>query len=205
MTSITDDILTWSEKYLEPKNEHLGNVPVCPYARMARLQKTYRILECHNFAEFQDIIIEGANLAKDPDIQIVIVGCDDIGYEPEELDSVIDVLNRVMVPNDIYLMGSHPWDDEEDEPVEFLETDDWEPENSFMMVLIQKYDELEKASDNLRKTGYYDHWPSDYYEGTVLKRKQYGRYRYDAKKATSKKIRWGNYKKRRSKNNKKSN
>jgi len=83
MTSITDDILTWSEKYLEPKNEHLGNVPVCPYARMARLQKTYRILECHNFAEFQDTIIEGAKLAKDPDIQIVIVGCDDIGYQPE--------------------------------------------------------------------------------------------------------------------------
>jgi hypothetical protein len=136
-----------------------------------------RILECHNFAEFQDTIIEGSNLAKDPDIQIVIVGCDDIGYEPEQLSSVIDVLNRVMVPNDIYLMGSHPWDDEEDEPVEFLDTDDWQPENEFMMVLIQKFDELEKASDNLRKTGYYDHWPSDYYGGTVLKRQSYRRYR----------------------------
>ena len=177
MTSITDDILTWSEKYLEPKNKHLGDVPVCPYARMARLQKTYRILECHNFAEFQDTIIEGAKLAKDPNIQIVIVGCDDIGYQPEELNSVIDILNRVLVPQDIYLMGSHPWDDEEPEPVEFLETDDWEPSNEFMMVLIQKFDELEKASDNLRKTGYYQHWPSDYYEGTVNKRKSYRRYR----------------------------
>ena len=177
MTSITDDILTWSEKYLEPKNEHLGNVPVCPYARMASLHKTYRILECHNFAHFQDPIIEGAKLAKDPDIQIVIVGCDDIGYEPEELASVIDILNRVMVPNDIYLMCSHPFDDEEEEEVEFLDTDDWEPNNEFMMVLIQKFDELEKASDNLRKTGYYDNWPSDYYEGTVKKRQSYRRYR----------------------------
>ena len=106
MRSITDDILQWSEYYLEPKNKHLGDVPVCPYARMARLQKKYRILECHNFAQFQDTIIEGARLAKDPDIQIVIVGCDDIGYEPEELASVIDILNRVMVPNDIYLMCS---------------------------------------------------------------------------------------------------
>ena len=43
MKSITEDILEWSEKYLEPKNEHLGNVPVCPYARTARLKKTYRI------------------------------------------------------------------------------------------------------------------------------------------------------------------
>ena len=177
MTSITDDILTWSEKYLEPKNEHLGDVPVCPYAKQARLRKTYRILECHNFAKFQDTIIEGAKLAKDPDIQIVIVGCDDVGYTPEELNSVIDVLNRVMVPNDIYLMCSHPYDEEEEEPVEFLDTEEWVPENAFMMVLIQKFDELEKASDNLRKTGYYSHWPSDYYEGTVLKRQSYRRYR----------------------------
>ena len=178
MRSITEDILEWSEKYLEPKNEYLGNVPVCPYARMARLQKKYRVLECKKFVDFQDTIIEGAKLAKDPDIQIVIVGCNDIGYEPEELDSVIDILNRILVPQDIYLMGSHPHDDEEDEPVEFLETEGWQPDNEFMMVLIQKYDELEKASDNLRKTGYYDKWPSDYYEGTVLKRKSYRRYRH---------------------------
>ena len=74
MRSITEDILQWSEFYLEPKNEHLGDVPVCPYAKQARLRKTYRILECHNFAQFQDKIIEGAKLAKDPDVQIVIVG-----------------------------------------------------------------------------------------------------------------------------------
>ena len=177
MTSITDDILTWSEKYLEPKNKHLGNVPVCPYARMARLQKTYRILECRNFEKFLDTILQAAEMAKDPEIQIVIVGCDDIQYEPEELAAVIHAYNLVFVPQDIYMMCSHPYDDEEEEDIEFLDTDDWEPSNSFMMVLVQKFDELEKASDNLRKTGYYKHWPSDYYEGTVNKRKSYRRYR----------------------------
>jgi hypothetical protein len=150
---------------------------VCPYARTARLKKTYRILECKNFNAFQDAIIEGAKLAKDPDIQIVIVGCKDIEYSVEELSSVLDILNRVLVPQDIYLMGFHPWDDEEDEPVEFLDTGEWSPDNEFMMVLIQKFDELEKASDNLHKTGYYSLWPKDYYEGTVLKRQSYRRYR----------------------------
>lgn len=177
MKSITEDILDWSEKYLEPKNKYLGNVPVCPYARTARLKKTYRIIECTDITQFKDNILKGIELAKDSEIQIVIVGCTDIQYEPEELDSIIDMLNRVYVPQDIYLMGSHPYDEEEDEPVEFLETGEWEPENEFMMVLIQKYDELEKASDNLRKTGYYRHWPKDYYEGTVNKRKSYRRYR----------------------------
>ena len=89
MTSITDDILTWSEKYLEPKNEYLGNVPVCPYARMARMKKTYRVLECHDHDKFLDTILRGVELAKDPDIQIVVVGCDDIQYEVEELSAII--------------------------------------------------------------------------------------------------------------------
>jgi len=177
MTSITDDILTWSEKYLETKNKHLGNVSVCPYARMARIKKTYRILECHEHDKFLDTIVQGVELAKDPDIQIVIVGCDDIQYEVEELDAIIHAYNVVFVPQDIYIMASHPYDEEDEEPVEFLDTDGWDSENTFMMVLIQKFDELEKASDNLRRTGYYEHWPSDYYGGTVLKRQSYRRYR----------------------------
>ena len=90
-----------------------------------------------------------------------------------------------MVPNDIYLMGSHPDDYEEEEEVDFLDTGEWQPEHICMMVLIQKVDELEKASDNLRKTGYYDHWPSDYYEGTVKKRQSYRRYRHDGNEKTS--------------------
>ena len=177
MTSITDDILTWSEKYLEPKNEYLGNVPVCPYARMARMKKTYRVLECHDHDKFLDTILQGVELAKDPDIQIVVVGCDDIQYEVEELSAIIHAYNLVFVPQDIYLMGSHPYDEEDEEPIEFLDTGDWESANTFMMILIEKFDELEKASVNLRKTGYYDKWPSDYYEGTVLKRQSYRRYR----------------------------
>ena len=177
MRSITEDILEWSEKYLEPKNKHLGDVSVCPYARMARLKKTYRILECNKSDDFLDTIIEATELAKDPEIQIVIVGCDDIQYTPEELSAVIHAYNLVFVPQDIYLMCSHPYDDEEEEEVEFLDTEDWEPDNEFMMILVQKFDELEKASDNLRKTGYYQHWPSDNYNGTVNKRKSYRRYR----------------------------
>jgi len=178
MRSIAEDILEWSEKYLEPKNEHLGDVPVCPYARMARLKKTYRILECTEFDKFLDTVLEATNLAKNPEIQIVIVGCNDVQYTPEELESVIHAYNLVFVPQDIYLMCSHPYDDEEEEEVDFLDTDGWVPDNQFMMILVQKFDELEKASDNLRKTGYYDSWPSDYYEGTVNKRKSYRRYRH---------------------------
>tara|TARA_R110002012_G_scaffold5456_1_gene24817 strand:+ start:3312 stop:3881 length:570 start_codon:yes stop_codon:yes gene_type:complete len=178
MRSMTEDVLQWSEQHLEPKNKHLGNVSVCPYAKQARIKKSYRILECHKHIEYVDTILKCVELAKKPEVQIAIACCDDIKYTVEELSYVIDTLNKVFVPQNIYLMGSHPYDDEEDEPVEFLETNEWEPDNEFVMVLVQKFDELEKASDNLRKTGYYEHWPSDYYEGTVLKRQSYRSYTY---------------------------
>ena len=115
MNTISDDILEWSEKYLEPKNKHLGDVPGCPYARMARLQKRYRILEVRNHDSFIDQIVKGIEMVRDPDIQIVIVGCSDIRMEPEELASVIHAYNVVFVSQDIYLMCSHPYDEDEEE------------------------------------------------------------------------------------------
>ena len=54
---------------------------------------------------------------------------------------------------------------------------EWQPDNEFIMVLIQNFDKLEKASDMMDKKGYYSSWPRDYYEGTVLKRQSYRRYR----------------------------
>ena len=145
--------------------------------KIARLRKTYAIIECHKNSEFLDKIIEGIEQIKNPDKQIIIVACDDVEWEVEELNAAVHTLNVLHVPQDIYLMCAHPYDDEEDEPVEFLDTKEWQPDNDFMMVLIQNFDELEKASDNLKKTGYYQHWPSDYYEGTVKKRQSYRRYR----------------------------
>ena len=84
MRSIAEDILEWSEKYLEPKNKHLGDVPVCPYARMARLQNKYKIIECHEADKFLDSVLQGIEEIKNPEKQIVIVACDDIGYNSEE-------------------------------------------------------------------------------------------------------------------------
>ena len=178
MKTITEDIIDWSKNFIEKPNEYLGNVPVCPYAAKARQDNALKVLEVTKNYNFIDKIVEGTELIKDPKTDIVIVACTDIEITPEELNILIDGYNIVFVPQDIYLMASHPYDDEEDEPVEFLETDDWEPDNEFLMVLIQNYDKLERASDIMHKKGYYDKWPQDYYDGTVNKRKSYRRYRH---------------------------
>ena len=178
MKKISEDILDWSKNFIEQPNKHLGNVPVCPYAAKARKDKALKILEVTKNYNLIDKIVEGTELIKDPKIDIVIVACTDIEITVEKLNILIEGYNVVFVPQDIYLMASHPFDEEEDEPIEFLDTNNWEPDNTFLMVLIQNYDKLERASNIMQKKGYYDKWPADYYDGTVNKRKSYRRYRH---------------------------
>ena len=71
---------------------------------------------------------------------------------------------------DIYLIASYP----DDEEIDFLESDDFEPDNEFYMVLIQSYQKLKDGSTSLAKTNYYEYWSDNYYADTVLVRNQYG-------------------------------
>lgn len=187
MKTITEDILSWSKDVIEKPNEYLGNVPVCPYAAKARQDNALKVLEVKEANKLIEKIVEGTELIKDPKTDIVIVACTDINITIEELSILIDGYNVVFVPQDIYLMASHPYDEEEEEPVEFLESDSWEPDNEFLMVLIQNFDKLERASDIMHKKGYYEKWPQDYYNGTVNKRKSYRRYRHGRHEKTNEK------------------
>jgi len=176
--TITEDILSWSEDFVELPNQHLGNVPTCPYAKKARLDNKVRVVEIDNSKNLLQTIISECKNIKELNKQITVIGCSDLYYSADELNNFIHVLNHVFVPKDVYLMCFHPDDGEEDEPVTFLEDTKWYPDNEFLMVLIQPFDELEKASAHLEKIGFYRNWPQDYYEGTVKKRQSYRRIRH---------------------------
>ena len=175
MKTITEDILSWSKDFVELPNKHLGNLPTCPYAKTARLKGQIRIVEEPKGEDFLITIVKECEQIKTIDKKITIVGCGDLSISADELVDYIHALNHVFVPKDVYMMCHHPDDAEEIEPVEFLEDTNWVPENEFMMVLIQPFMELEDASEHLSKTGFYDNWTKDYYEGTVKKRQSYRR------------------------------
>ena len=99
----------------------------------------------------------------------------------DELNDYVHALNKVFVREDVYLIASYP----DNEVIEFLESEEFEPDNDFYMVLIQSYQKLEDGSSSLSKTNYYEYWSDDYYADTVLVRKQYGDIhgkRYEKKK-----------------------
>ena len=173
MRTITEDIISWSKDFLELPNKELGNKPVCPYAKQARVSGQINIVVQESGEKLLQTVVNQCNNFKQSGKKICIVACSDLEVTADELDSYVHALNHIFVPKDVYLMASHPGSDLES--VEFLESTDWESDNEFLMVLIQPFEELEKASSNLNKIGFYKSWPQDYYESTVTKRKTYRR------------------------------
>ena len=165
MRSVTDDILLWSKKIIEKPNKHLGNFPTCPYAQGCRTQEQFEIEEVHDAEQLYPTVVEWANKLKKTKYRIVIIGCSDLSINANELASSIEALNFVYMPKDVYLMSSHPETGEEN--IDFLYDHGFDTDNNFLMVLIQRYQDLENASQKLKKVGYYKHWEADYYNETV--------------------------------------
>lgn len=186
MTSITEELLAWSENFLEKPNKDLGGWAVCPYAKAARLKDKVKIVEVDHRKDFLYTVSKEARTIKEQKKQLIIVACDDLNLTCDELDCYVEGLNYAFVYNDVYLMPFHP-DDGDGEAVDFLTEHETnvEADYEFYMVLIQPYNELESASKLLHKKGYYDKWDKNYYRDTVIKRQTYRRVYYDGKKEKS--------------------
>ena len=186
MTSITEELLAWSENFLEKPNKDLGGWAVCPYAKAARLKDKVKIVEVDHRKDFLYTVSKEARTIKEQKKKLIIVACDDLNLTCDELDCYVEGLNYAFVYNDVYLMPFHP-DDGDGEAVDFLTEHETnvEADYEFYMVLIQPYNELESASKLLHKKGYYDKWNKNYYRDTVIKRQTYRRVYYDGKKEKS--------------------
>ena len=166
--TITQDILTWSKDFIEKPNVNLGNLPVCPFAKKTREDNKLKVIEVKQGKDFLNKVVSECQSFGNYDV--VIVACDDMYITADDLNNYVHALNKVFVKEDVYLIASYP----DDEEIDFLESDDFEPDNDFYMVLIQSYQKLEDGSSSLRKTNYYEHWSDDYFADTVLVRQRYG-------------------------------
>ena len=166
--TITQDIISWSKNFLEKPNKDLGGKPVCPFAKKTREDNKLRIVEIKESKDFLNKVVDECKSFGINDV--VIVACNDMTITSDELSDYVHALNKVFVMDDVYLIASYP----DDEVIGFLESEEFEPDNDFYMILIQSYQKLEDGSSSLSKTDYYEHWSDEYYADTVLVRKQYG-------------------------------
>ena len=174
---IIQDIRNWSANYLEVRNEHLGGMPACPFARSTwKLNKVRIEIKPKKlwYKKTLNEILEKFNWNKHE----ILIFCDlYYNYSPDDLGDVTEAYNDFYNSKDLYFMSFHPDNPATVEEQEFLvhPGDDYDysisyPIYSYSMMLVQKFSQLQEASDKLHRMGYYNKWPVDYYNEVVKSR-----------------------------------
>lgn len=145
---IIDDLMTWMQEFVEKPNPALGNWAPCPYARKARIDRQIRIV----FSEVDDLKQTVQDCLPGLDQQEVAVVCFDHTQIPaESLETLVQNWNSELMTQNYVILEDHP--------------DSVETVNGVHMnfgrcglLVLQKLDKLNQASNMLREKGYYDVW-----------------------------------------------
>ena len=105
----------------------------------------------------------------------ILIFCDPwFSYSPDKFQEFIDFYNNAYNLTDIYFMGFHPVATPTLEEHAFLvdpgSEETYEGDLQYSMMLVQKFSQLQQASDKLHKVGYYKGWPKEYYAEVVKSR-----------------------------------
>ena len=174
---IRDDVRKWSEHFLEIPNKHLGGFPACPFAKKT-WQDDKAIIEVKRKNKWYKTELNAQLKQLDFDVHEILIFCDPyFNYSLEEFQDTIDAYNKWYNKKDIFFMGFHPLNPANEEEQEFLvtpngETPIVESDLQYSMMLIQKFSQLQQASDKLHRQGYYKKWPKGYYKDVVVARQK---------------------------------
>lgn len=141
---------------LTHSQESLSNLPICPYAKQAYLNKRYSIIETEY--DTIDLNIEHADLIK---YQVIIFKLKDYqSYDIETLRQKTNDLNNEFNKNDIVVLDNDPRDP-------FLINGVKTTYNECYLWLIQSLSDLNDKSKELEKTNYYKHWTKEQLDDVV--------------------------------------
>jgi hypothetical protein len=169
---IYQEILAWSEHTLQKPNPYFNNLPACPYAKKAwsegRVAVLFKSEESYQtvystISQFDDVF----------DLVIVV----DLAYkkDPEEFHDYLEQMNEVIsrgifIDRDVWLMGFHPYDDEND----YLDEATFEQlvSDEYAMIFIQRLSKVYKSSQQLKALGYYEEYAKDYDVNTIFAQRE---------------------------------
>ena len=172
---IIEDVRIWSKHFLEVPNLHLGGVPACPFAKKAWLdKKVWVAVKTKNSTYKKELndCLKNLDFTK----KEILIFCDPyFSYSPDELHLATEDFNEWYNRKDFYFMSFHPSNPATEEEQKFLvspnnDTNLSGPDYKYSMMLVQKFSQLQEASDKLHKQGYYEMWPYEYYQEVVVSR-----------------------------------
>ena len=155
LEQVKKDIELWIENFVEVPHPALGGFPPCPFARSARLKKTYGVfLGVDPLYDLKNRARYGMDK-----YEVVIYAYDPVEWPRELFANSIELANReTLIPRDLIAMEDHPSDPEIVNGVVMNQ-------GTYALALIQGLGDLNVKAKQMADKGFYHGWPEHYLQG----------------------------------------
>lgn len=159
--TVTQDIEHWIVNFVEVPHPALGGWPPCPYARSARMKKSYDVrVGVDPYFDLKNQARWGMG-----NREVIIYAYDPADW-PYELfsNSLKNANNEHLIKADIIALEDHPTDVEMVNGVCMNQ-------GTYALALVQSLSDLNVKAQTIATKGFYHNWPEEYLEGLFQHRK----------------------------------
>lgn len=154
ITECKEFLSNWIINFLSKPQEILSGYPPCPYARKALIENKINFLSASNYTQVILQEVSGWNNSYD----VLLVECGDIDKDTfvnDVADINIELLGKGFVALEDHVNI--------EEPLHHLDFRN----GKYNIILVQRLDKINLASDSLKKLGYYNNWSDDMINSVV--------------------------------------
>lgn len=149
---VKKDIESWIVNFVEVPHPALGGFPPCPYARSARLKRSYEVyLGMDPYYDLKNRARMGMG-----DREVIIYAYDPQEWNHELFSASLHAANtEFLLHKDILALEDHPHDVENVNGVIMNQ-------GTYALALVQSVSDLNVKAKIMAAKGFYDTWPEDY-------------------------------------------
>lgn len=154
MKEFIEDVSSWIHEFVSVHSETLGHIP-CPFAKQALLDDKIIWHTAKSIDDLEKLTIWLSDKTIWNSKEVLIIGMEEHTIRPKDLYRNIEKINRdILMPNGLIALEDHP------ASVEIVNGTKMN-QGKWILVLIQSIDKLNRASEILKKQGYYDNWSQE--------------------------------------------
>jgi len=161
LDTVTQDIEQWIVNFVEVPHPAIGGWAPCPFARSARMKKTYDVrIGIDPYFDLKNQARWGMG-----DREVIIYAYDPAEWPYELFSNSLKNANREhLLKADIIALEDHPADVE-------IVNGVCMNQGTYALALVQSLSDLNTKAQTMADRGFYHNWPEEYLQGLFEHRK----------------------------------
>ena len=151
LETVSRDIESWIENFVEVPHPALGGWAPCPYARKARLDRDFEVrLGINPYFDLK--VVAQTGIAR----SVIIFVYESTAYTAEQFHTQLDAANtEFLLSRDLLALEDHP---DLPEIVNGVSMN----QGTYALALVQSLSDLDQRARAMAGKGFYDTWPKNY-------------------------------------------